>query len=46
MEKEKNIMSINYYMKENICKLVFEGEYLNGKRWSGKGYNKEHKIDF
>ena len=22
--------------------LVFEGEYLNGKRWNGKGYNFGH----
>ena len=29
MEKEKNIIS----------KLKFEGEYLNGKRWNGKGFN-------
>ena len=21
-------------------KLKFEGEYLNGKNWNGKGYNK------
>ena len=27
MEKEKNFFS----------KLVFEGEYLDGKRWNGKG---------
>jgi len=27
-------------------KLMFEGEYLDGKRWNGKGYNKYHKIKF
>ena len=27
-------------------KLEFEGEYLNGKRWNGKGYNKEGKKEF
>ena len=36
MEKEKNIMMIG--------KLLFEGEYLNGKRWNRKGYNKVYKI--
>ena len=25
---------------------MFEGEYLNGKRWDGKGYNKNGIIDF
>ena len=24
---------------------MFEGEYLNGKRWNGKGYNKNGKIE-
>jgi len=27
-------------------KLKFEGEFLNGKKWNGKGYNKEGKIDY
>ena len=26
--------------------LKFDGEYLNGKIWNGKGYNKEGKINF
>ena len=25
---------------------MFEGEYINGKRWDGKGYNKKGNIDF
>ena len=25
---------------------MFEGEYLNGKRWNGRGYNKKGIIDF
>ena len=25
---------------------MFEGEYLNGKRWNWKGYNKKSIIDF
>ena len=33
MKKEKNTI---------IFKLAFEGEYLNGKRWNGKG--KEYII--
>ena len=27
-------------------KLKFEGEYLNGKKWNGKGYNKKNEIIF
>ena len=26
--------------------MKFEGEYLNGKKWNGKGYTKGGKIDF
>ena len=26
--------------------LEFEGEYLNGKKWTGKGYNKNSKIEY
>ena len=26
--------------------MEFEGEYLDGKRWNGKGYNKDHNIEF
>ena len=26
--------------------LKFEGEYINGKRWNGKGYNKNGLIQF
>ena len=29
MEKEKNIKEYSI--------LIFDGEYLNGKRWNGKG---------
>ena len=25
-------------------KLIFEGEYLNGKKWNGKGYNDKNQI--
>ena len=27
-------------------KLLFEGEYLNGKRWNGKVYDKDGYIEF
>ena len=27
-------------------KLLFEGEYLNGKKWNGNGYNVNGKIEF
>ena len=26
--------------------LIFEGEYLNGKRWNGKGYNNQGIIEY
>ncbi len=26
--------------------LLFEGEYLNGKIWNGKGYNIDGSFDF
>ena len=27
-------------------KLKFEGEYLDGKRWKGKGYNPDGNLEF
>ena len=24
--------------------MVFEDEYLNGKKWNGKGYDKKHNV--
>ena len=30
----------------NEGKLIFEGEYLNDKRWKGKEYNNEGKLEF
>ena len=30
-----------YYINE---KLIFEGEYLEGKKWNGKGYDKNDHI--
>ena len=32
------------YNEEN--ELLFEGEYLNGNKWNGKGYDKRGNIDF
>ena len=26
--------------------MEFEGEYLNGKKWNGKGYNKNGNLEF
>ena len=58
-EKEKNILMVNQYLKENNLngkrngkgkeyynngELEFEGEYLNGKKWEGKGYDNSNKI--
>jgi len=36
MEKVKSIMIMGQ----------FEGEYINGLRWNGKGYNHEGKEEF
>ena len=38
LKGEKNGKGKEYYYGG---KLKFEGEYLNGKRWNGKGYNKK-----
>ena len=27
-------------------KLIFEGEYLNGKKWNGKGFNINNEIEY
>ena len=27
-------------------KLEFEGEYINGKKWNGKGFNKNNEIEY
>ena len=35
MEKEKNIIDME---------LEFEGEYLEGKKWNGKGYDKNENV--
>ena len=32
------------YNYDNI--LLFEGEYLNGKRWTGKGFNLKRKVEY
>ena len=37
MEKEKN---------NNYGKTRFEGEYVDGKRWNGKGYNNKGNLEF
>ena len=36
----------NMNQKRIINKIKFEGEYLNGKRWNGKGFNHEGKEVF
>jgi antitoxin component YwqK of YwqJK toxin-antitoxin module len=40
---ERNGKGKEYFIDSNI---IFEGEYLNGKRWNGKGYDKNRKIIF
>ena len=32
------------FQENHDFKLIFEGEYLNGKKWNGKGYDKEKII--
>ena len=41
---EKNGKGREYLLETN--KLIFEGEYLNGKRWKGKGYNNDDHLEF
>ena len=36
-------MGKEYYKKS---KLKFEGEYLNGIKWNGKGYNYKGKLEY
>ena len=36
----------NMNQKKIINKIKFEGEYLYGKRWNGKGFNHEGKEVF
>ena len=33
-----------YYTNNNDEIISFEGEYLNGKKWNGKGYNTDTNI--
>ena len=33
-------------MEEEMVKLKFDGEYLNRKRWNGKGYALNGNIEF
>ena len=40
---EKNGKGKKYYKNGN---LKFEGEYLNGKKWNGKGYNNRGELEF
>ena len=40
---EKNGKGVKYYTNR---KLKFEGEYLNGKKWNGKGYNIDGNLEF
>ena len=39
--KKKNGKGKQYYSNDN---LEFEGEYLNDKKWNGKGYNSFSNI--
>ena len=43
LKGERNGKGKEYY---DDGKLKFEGEYLNGKRWNGKGYNKQGHKEF
>ena len=36
----------NYFKIFWFWYSIFGGEYFNGKRWDGKGYNKEGKLEF
>ena len=32
------------YEKNHLSNLIFIGEYINGKKWNGKGYNNNNII--
>jgi len=40
---KRNGKGKEYYSKN---KLKFEGEYLNGKKWNGKGYDTNKNIAY
>ena len=42
--KGKEYLKEGEYSKTPV--LFFEGEYLNGKRWNGKGYDNHGNLDF
>ncbi len=41
---ERNGLGKEYYECEEQPKLIFEGEYLNSKKWNGKGYNNKNEV--
>ena len=43
MNGKPNGKTKEYYYNGN---LKFEGEYLNGNRWNGKGYDINNKISY
>ena len=43
MNRKRDGKGKEYY---NNGHLRFEGEYLNGKWWSGKGYDNNNNISF
>ena len=43
MVLEKNGKGKEYY---HNGMLKFKGEYLNGRRWNGKGYNIKGSLEF
>jgi len=43
LRERRNGKGKEYYLNGN---LKFEGEYLNGKRWNGNGYNKKGNVEF
>ena len=43
MNEKRNGLGKEYYLNNS---LLFEGEYLNGKRWNGLGYNINGKLEY
>ena len=43
LNRERKGKGKEYY---NDGSLLFEGEYLNGKKWNGNGYNKNGYKEF
>ena len=38
--------AFKYYSKDMHIIVIFEGEFKNGIKWNGKGYNENNEIEY